>query len=96
MCEILVKLKDGIDPKGIRTGDIVDIRPDGQRWGKLECEPNFSVIKLPGIDRVELSWAMDPWPNADGSPYRSRLWGWNFESEKFIRKSDGLVRTCRP
>jgi len=95
MCEILVKLKDGIDPKGIRTGDVIDIRPDGQKWGRLECEPVFSVVSLPKMPAADLSWAMESWLNSDRSTYRERLWKWDFENRHFVRKSDGLVRTCR-
>jgi len=32
-----------------RKGDIIVVRPDGWKWGKEECPPNFVVIKLPEV-----------------------------------------------
>jgi hypothetical protein len=29
-----------------RKGDIIVVRPDGWKWGKEECLPNFVVIKI--------------------------------------------------
>lgn len=30
-------------------GDIVSVKPDGWRWGKCECLPDYLVVKLPGV-----------------------------------------------
>jgi hypothetical protein len=29
-------------------GDIIVVRPDGWKWGKCECLPDFIVVKVPG------------------------------------------------
>ena len=30
-----------------RIGDIIVVRPDGWKWGREECLPNFIVVKVP-------------------------------------------------
>lgn len=37
-----------------QIGDVVVIKPDGWRWGKEECPPNFVVIKVPGTKVEDL------------------------------------------
>jgi len=32
-----------------QIGDIIVVRPDGWKWGKEECLPNFIVVQLPNI-----------------------------------------------
>jgi len=32
-----------------QVGDIIVVRPDGWKWGKEECLPNFIVVKVPGM-----------------------------------------------
>lgn len=32
-----------------QIGDIIVVRPDGWKWGKEECLPNYIVVKIPGI-----------------------------------------------
>ena len=33
----------------LQKGDIVVVRPDGWKWGKCECLPEFIVVKVPGV-----------------------------------------------
>lgn len=56
MAELLVKAIDAKhddpveDARGCyKRGDIVDVRPDGFRWGNEEALPKFIIIKCPGI-----------------------------------------------
>ena len=32
-----------------QIGDIIVVRPDGWRWGREECLPNFIVVKAPSF-----------------------------------------------
>ena len=32
-----------------QIGDVIVVRPDGWKWGKEECLPNFVVIKIPDL-----------------------------------------------
>lgn len=32
-----------------QIGDIIVVRPDGWKWGKEECLPNYIVVKIPDI-----------------------------------------------
>ena len=36
-----------------QIGDIIVVRPDGWKWGKEECLPNFVVIKMPDVTMEE-------------------------------------------
>ena len=36
-----------------QIGDIIVVRPNGWKWGKAECLPNYVVIKLPNISVEE-------------------------------------------
>ena len=33
-----------------QIGDIIVVKPDGWKWGKEECLPNFIVIKVPYLE----------------------------------------------
>jgi len=32
-----------------QIGDVVAVRPDGWKWGKLECPPEFVIVKIPDM-----------------------------------------------
>lgn len=32
-----------------QIGDIIVVRPDGWKWGREECLPNYVVVKVPGL-----------------------------------------------
>lgn len=36
-----------------RKGDIIAIYPDGHVWGRLECLPDFVVVKIPTVPYSE-------------------------------------------
>jgi len=36
-----------------QIGDVIVVRPDGWKWGKEECLPNFVVIKMPDVTMEE-------------------------------------------
>jgi len=36
-----------------QIGDVVVVKPDGWKWGKCECLPDFIVIKIPGMTEAE-------------------------------------------
>lgn len=43
--------KDQLKEKNTVTtkGSPIVVKPDGWKWGKKECPPNFIIIKLPGV-----------------------------------------------
>ena len=47
--ELLVQAKDSPFDTGAKKGDIIVVRPDGWKWGKEECLPNYIVVKIPDI-----------------------------------------------
>ena len=51
--ELLVQAKDSPHELGAKRGDIIVVRPDGWKWGKEECLPNYIVYKLPGLTEEE-------------------------------------------
>lgn len=32
-----------------QIGDVIVVKPDGWKWGKEECLPNFVVVKIPDL-----------------------------------------------
>jgi uncharacterized protein YlzI (FlbEa/FlbD family) len=50
MAELLIKAKEPwqITDSGSRKGDIILVRPDGWKWGKCECLPDFIVVTVEG------------------------------------------------
>lgn len=50
MAELLIKANEGYkdDPMVFQKGDIVEVREDNAKYGRLECLPNFLVIKIDG------------------------------------------------
>lgn len=39
-----------------QIGDVIVIKPDGWKWGKEECLPNFLIVKMPGVDVKEVEY----------------------------------------
>ena len=57
MCEILIRAVDGIgnyEIEGPGRGHIVTIQPDGHIWGKLECPPEYFIVKIPGLNPASI------------------------------------------
>jgi len=57
MAEFLIKAADSTHPdpekndRGCyKRGDIVEVRPDGATYGRLEGLPNFLKVKVTGLD----------------------------------------------
>lgn len=48
MAELLINLRD-IGEESWRQGHVVDVKPDGHKWGSKEGPPRFIRIKLPGV-----------------------------------------------
>lgn len=38
-----------------RKGDIIVVRPDGWKWGRCECPPDFVVVKLPNVKAEDVA-----------------------------------------
>jgi hypothetical protein len=36
-----------------QIGDIIVVRPDGWKWGKCECPPEYKVVKVPDMSEAE-------------------------------------------
>lgn len=47
MAELLLL---AVDRPGHMVGDIIYAAPDGTQWGRLECLPDFVVIRISGTD----------------------------------------------
>jgi len=43
-----------------QKGDIVVVRPDGWKWGKEECLPNYIVVKVPEMTEAEAKKYEEP------------------------------------
>ena len=74
MAEFLIKNFDShhtvtaIDETLERIGDIVEVRPDGASYGRLELDPGrFLIIKCPGLDFNDSLNLMESW-NDDTDP----------------------------
>jgi len=57
MAEFLIKNFDSTHPAPLvnekleKAGDIVEVRPDGSVYGRLEKDPNkFLIVRCPGMD----------------------------------------------
>lgn len=57
MAEFLIKAISATNPDPVKNergcykrGDIVDVRPDGWKWGNEERLPKFVLVKIPGLD----------------------------------------------
>ena len=42
-------------------GNPIVVKPNGWRWGKAECPPNYVVIKVPEISLLEAELYTEPW-----------------------------------
>jgi len=51
MAELLVKARNVNPRKSI--GDVITVKPDGWKWGKDECLPQFVVVKVPDLSEKE-------------------------------------------
>lgn len=90
MAELLIKNFDTTNPdpvkdrRGcIKKGMVIDIRPDGFRWGSSEGPPNAIILKLPKVDVKDVAKYLEPEYNGtekdefgNDQPilYRRRLW----------------------
>ena len=46
--KLSVSEKESFDAR-TQLGDIVIVKPDGWRWGKAECLPDFVIVKIPDM-----------------------------------------------
>lgn len=67
MCEIAVVVVDTINPdfylncKRYKAGDVIDVLPDGWKWGKEELSnPKWRILKFPGIPVEAFSQFLTP------------------------------------
>jgi len=67
MAEFLIKASDNThsdpikDARGCyKKGDIVDVRPDGFRWGREEGPPKFYIVKMPDLKVEDARKYMQP------------------------------------
>ena len=68
--ELLVKAEDawGKLESRSRKGDVIVVRPDGWKWGKEECPPQFVVVKLKGVDVKDVKHYEHPLMSNDEEP----------------------------
>jgi hypothetical protein len=49
MCELLIRTEDRGCGQSF-AGDVIHVAPDGWAWGRMELQPPFRVISLPGVN----------------------------------------------
>ena len=49
MAELLIRATSSNNPSASSKGDIIIVKPDGWKWGKCECPPEYVVVKLPNV-----------------------------------------------
>jgi len=37
-----------------KLGHVIDVKPDGHKWGKEECLPKFYLVKLPKVSVADV------------------------------------------
>ena len=67
MSEILIRLH------AKASGDIVTIQEDDWTWGGKERAPNFSVIKLPGVDHTIIQKYQPPATSGHKHPWQIKV-----------------------
>lgn len=67
MAELLIRVVDKTDPDPVRdqqfskAGDVIVVAPDGHGWSATErSNPDWIIVKLPGVDPSALSDLLDP------------------------------------
>lgn len=89
MAELLVMLEDRARPdapdRGPRAGDVVEVRPDGWAWGRVErAAAFFAIVRAPGLTVDEVEDLLEPDVDAGGA-----LIGWRKKFLDFRRLSKG-------
>jgi len=51
--------KEGYDARS-QKGDVIVVKPDGWKWGKSECLPDFIIVKVPGMNMKDAKKYEDP------------------------------------
>lgn len=83
MCEVLLCVVDHSHPTNIyldtklpKRGDIIDIVADGHLWGGMELsDPDWRILRLPGIDRATLSdWLVRGAPQLRSGDHDTQLY----------------------
>lgn len=75
MAEILVRLVDGTCEDSHANplrGMPVCVQPDGHTWGNAECEPEYIVVKVPGVEPTEIRDYCQPCPIPQARPMLPR------------------------
>jgi len=49
MAELLIRARESDNPQASHKGDIIIVKPDGWKWGKCECPPEYVIVKLPNV-----------------------------------------------
>lgn len=55
-------------------GMIIDIGPDGKKWGSGVKQPDYIIIKIPGVDYSNVVKYLEPETDANGDTTRFRRW----------------------
>lgn len=55
-------------------GMIIDIGPDGKKWGTGVKQPDYIIIKMPGVDYSNVVKYLTPEIDAKGETVRYRQW----------------------
>jgi len=49
LAELLIRARESDNPQASHKGDIIIVKPDGWKWGKCECPPEYVVVKLSNV-----------------------------------------------
>jgi hypothetical protein len=65
MAELLIKLEEADKPDDLLAwgkGHVVCVKPDGHKWGRLECPPKFCVVRVSDQEAKDLEIYLEPGP----------------------------------
>lgn len=101
MAEMLIRMGDKEekdhtkpDEPGYFKGDIVDIKPDGFKWGIMELDPAaFKIIKIPDKSVEHLRKYIDSWTEEDTNKKEIKIkslsrWKYDEKDHTLVDKSN--------
>jgi len=98
MAELLIRNIDNFgsslhEKQCYKRGDVVEVRPDGSKYGKRELTDRYVILKIPGVDPkdlqklVEILWIGDERLGQSMEMYRKRRFRFPIEKLKLADKT---------
>jgi hypothetical protein len=101
MCEIALVVVDTVNEDFYRdcmcykAGDVIEVLPDGWKWGTLDMKnPNWRILKFPGIDVSQFTQFTSPQLPVDiNNPSRTLLRrALQFDHKMFAKNRDRFAK----